>query len=286
MEKFVTINILKEHLNTHKLIYALVTVIILFNLPVFSDLIYDWYLDDNYSHGFLIIPISIFLFYQKRDELVFPAKTSPQGLIVLLLGCIGYVFGIAAGEYFTTRFSLVVIFTGVSIFYLGWMNFKKVWFSYFFLIFMIPIPSIIYYSATAPMQLFASEVTNTFLQNIGVPSIRHGNIIILPEYRLEVAEACSGLRSLVTLLALSSLYANWKFDGKTIAIVLFLATFPIAVVANIFRIITTALGAYAIDKSLAESFLHEISGTIVFLVALILIFILGALLKWAKNRLA
>ncbi|MEA1980421.1 MAG: exosortase/archaeosortase family protein [candidate division Zixibacteria bacterium] len=275
---------IKEHLVRFKFTYILLFTVILFNLSVFKVLISDWYHDDNYSHGFLIIPISIYLLFNARTKFVFPAQPSKLGLLFLIPGCIGYLLGIAASEYFTTRFSLVLILTGIGLYSLGLENFRKAWFPFFFLLFMIPIPAVIYYSATAPMQLLASKATNSFLQILGVPSIRQGNIINLPDYRLEVAEACSGLRSLVTLLALSSLYAYWKIDGKIKSVILFIATFPIAIAANIFRVMVTALGAYAISKSVADSFLHELSGTIVFMIALIMIFILGAILQWTKNR--
>jgi exosortase len=272
------------HVKRHLYPYVLLTIVVLFNVPVMGDLISDWYRDGNYSHGFLIIPISIYLFFRQSKQFTFPAKPAKAALALLAVGCVGLIFGIAATEYFTTRFSLVLIVTSVAWYHLGTSNFRKTWFAFFFLLFMIPVPAIIYYSATAPMQLFASKVTNTFLQVIGVPSLRQGNIIILPDYRLEVAEACSGLRSLMTLMALTSLYGYLRMPGKVVPVILFLATFPIAIATNIFRVVTTALGAYTISTSVAESFLHEVSGAMVFISALIMVIILGAILQWAKKR--
>jgi len=272
-----------SHVRKHQYPYILIFVLLLFNIPVFRDLIADWLRDNNYSHGFLIIPISIFIFYRRRRELVFPAKPCRVGIILILAGCLGFIFGVAASEYFTSRFSLVLIFTGISLYYLGSANFRKVWFAFFFLIFMIPIPAIIYHSATLPMQLMATKITDHFLHVIGVPSIRQGNMIFLPEYTLEVAEACSGLRSLATLMALGALYAHLAMPGRVRPTILFLATIPIAIVTNIIRLMFTAIGAYAISTSLAEDFLHELSGLLVFITALIILFILGALMKWPKK---
>ena len=274
------------HVKKHLYPYVLLTIVVLFNITVVGDLISDWYHDGNYSHGFLIIPVSIYLFYRQSKQFTFPAKPAKAGLALLAVGCVGLIFGIAATEYFTTRFSLVLIVTSVAWYYLGASNFRKTWFAFFFLLFMIPIPAIIYYSATAPMQLFASKVTHAFLQVVGVPALRQGNIIILPDYRLEVAEACSGLRSLVTLMALTSLYGYLRLPGKVVPVILFLATFPIAIATNIFRVVITGLGAYTISTGLAESFLHEVSGAMVFISALILVIILGAILQWAKKRLS
>lgn len=259
---------------------------VLLSLPMWISLVGDWWQDDNYSHGFFIIPVAIWLMYQKRREIQFPAVPCRAGLAVLAAGCLGLIVGVAASEYFTTRFSMVLILTGIALYYLGWGNFRKVWFSFFFLLFMIPVPSIIYYAATSPMQLLGSKVTVALLQTIGVPVVRSGNIIELPEYSLEVAEACSGLRSLVTLLALGALYAYLRLPGKVLPVVLFAATVPIAVGTNIFRIFVTAVGAYAVSPKLAEDFLHEISGMLVFFTALIALIILGAILTWIRSRLA
>ena len=252
-------------------------------IGLLGDLVSDWIKDDNYSHGFLIVPVAAWLFWKKRTELSFPSNHSRVGLWVLVIGCLGLIVGTAATEYFTMRFSLVLMITGVTLYYLGAENFRKVWFSFVFLIFMIPVPAVIYFSATLPMQLMASKVTVALLDFVGVPVGRSGNIIYLPDFTLEVAEACSGLRSLVTLLALGALYGNLYLPGRAMPLILFVATVPIAIVTNVVRIFVTAIGAYAVSKELAEDFLHEISGLIVFITALILMLILGSLMKWTKR---
>jgi len=272
-----------QHLKRHRYPYLLLTALTLLSIPVLRDLIADWIRDDNYSHGFFIIPISIYLFFRRRHDLAFPAAPARSGMVVFIIGCLGMILGVAASEYFTTRLSLVIIVTGLALYYLGMVNFRKVWFSFFFLLFMIPIPAVIYNAATFPMQLFATKVTAGLLQVIGVPCVRHGNMIQLPDYTLEVLEACSGLRSLVTLMALGALYAYLTLAGKLRPILLFIATIPIAVVTNIFRIFVTAIAAYAISTSFAEEFLHEISGLLVFVTALILMLVLGGILRWRKK---
>jgi len=279
----INVELIKHNIKAHLYAYLILLVILFFSISVWRDLIADWIRDDNYSHGFFIIPIALYLFYRKRKELVFPAKHSGWGIVFFVLGCLGFIVGVAASEYFTTRFSLVVMISGFACYYLGTDNFKKVWFAFFFLIFMIPIPAVIYYAATLPMQLFASKVTVVLLKIIGVPVMRNGNVIMLPDYALEVAEACSGLRSLVTLLALGALYGYLRMPGKVLPVLLFVGTVPIAIATNIFRIFITALGAYAISKQLAENFLHEMSGLIVFVVALLLMLIFGAILKWIRK---
>jgi len=274
---------LMQHLKVHRYPYLLLGALTLLSIPVLRDLIADWIRDDNYSHGFFIIPISIYLLYRRRRDLVFPAAPARSGMVVFIIGCLGLVLGVAASEFFTTRLSLVIIITGLALYYFGTANFRKVWFSFFFLLFMIPIPAVIYNAATFPMQLLATKVTAGLLQIIGVPCVRHGNVIQLPDYALEVLEACSGLRSLVTLMALGALYGFLTLPGKLRPILLFAATIPIAIVTNIFRIFVTAIAAYAISTGFAEDFLHEISGLLVFVTALLLILILGGILRWRKK---
>lgn len=273
-----------QHLKAHRYPYLLLGALVLLSIPILRDLIADWIRDDNYSHGFFIIPISIYLLYRKRHELEFPATPARRGMFLFIVGCLGLILGVAAGEFFTTRLSWVIIVTGLALYYFGTTNFRKVWFAFFFLLFMIPIPSVIYNAATLPMQLLATKITVTILQVIGVPAVRHGNVIQLPDYALEVLEACSGLRSLVTLMALGALYAYLSLQGTVRPVILFIATIPVAIVTNIFRIFVTAIAAYAISTSFAEDFLHEISGLLVFVTALLLILILGGILRWQKKR--
>jgi exosortase len=270
---------ISSHIRRHFLPYLLLSLLVILNITILVGLVDDWYHDDNYSHGFLIIPIAIYLLYKKRNEIVLPVKPSKLGLIVFVVACIGLIFGTAAKEFFTSRFSLVLAVTGVAIYYLGWVNFRKVWFPFFFLLFMIPLPATIYYSATLPMQIFATKVTHVILKVFGVPALRQGNIIYLPNYALEVAEACSGLRSLVTLLALAALIGYITLSGKIKPIILFVSAVPIAIALNIFRLVFTAVGAYAISTKLAEHFLHELSGIIVFFLALIIMLLFATLLR-------
>jgi len=272
-----------QHLKVHRYPYLLLGVLTLLSIPVLRDLIADWIRDDNYSHGFFIIPISIYLLYRRRHDLAFPATPARSGMFVFIIGCLGLILGVAASEFFTTRLSLVIIITGMAWYYFGSANFRRVWFSFFFLLFMIPIPAVIYNAATFPMQLFATKITAGLLQIIGVPCVRHGNVIQLPDYALEVLEACSGLRSLVTLMALGALYGFLTLPGKLRPILLFAGAIPIAIVTNIFRIFITAIAAYAISTSFAEDFLHEISGLLVFVTALLLILIFGGILRWRKR---
>ncbi len=254
--------------------------------PVIVDLVLDWNADDNYSHGFLIIPISAFLIWQKRKTLSeIHLETCKWGLLLVAGSLILLLIGVAGAEFFTTRVSMVGLLASVILYLTGWRYTREIWFPIAFLLFMIPVPYILYYSATFPLQLFGSKVAAVAIGLLGIPHLRQGNIIHLPDnYSLEVAEACSGLRSLVTLLALAALLAYWTQNNKYKSIILFLAAIPIAIGANVFRISVTAIGAYGISRKIAEDFLHELSGTIVFLFSLVCLLILSSLLRATRWR--
>lgn len=262
------------------IILALVAVVY---IPVLYDLVIDWYIDENYSHGFLILPLAIWLIWRKRRDLAqTPIDKNNLGLLFIIGSLLLLIAGTAGAEYFTVRTSFVFLLFSLSLYFFGWPFTRQIWFAFFIMLFMIPIPYVIYYAITFPMQLFASKVSTVFLQAIGLPLVRQGNILHIPGYSMEVAEACSGIRSLFSLLALGALFAYFTQPNKIKAVILFLSTIPIAIAGNVFRISLTALCAHTISVKFAEGILHEISGLIVFVFSLVLLFIFGAILKWKK----
>ena len=261
-------------------IILIASLLILVYLPTLIDLVTDWASDGNYSHGFLVPIISGYLIWRKRKELAELEKsTSRLGLAIVVIGMILFVLGNGASEYFTVRFSLVVTIFGLVLYLYGKRIIHNTWFEILFLFFMIPIPYVIYFSATFPMQLLASKVTVSALNFIGMSVVRQGNIIHLPNQSLEVAEACSGMRSLISLLALGAIYAYLSQKKLSAKIVLFLSTISIAVLGNIFRVFLTAIIVYTSETNVTEGAAHFLMGASVFVVAFILLFIFGAILK-------
>lgn len=262
------------------LFYVLLGLLFLIYLPALIDLVHDWYHDANYSHGFLVPLVSFYLIWKNRGELS-QIEVKPNGLgqAVIIFGVLLFILGNGASEYFTVRFSLVVILFGIMLYHLGSEFVRKSWFAVLFLVFMIPIPYVIYFSATFPMQLLASKVSSVLLNIIGMPVVRQGNIIHLPNQALEVAEACSGMRSLVSLLALGAIYAYLSQKSLTAKIILFLSAIPIAVIGNVFRVFVTSVIVYTSDLTVTEEPFHSIMGAMVFVVAFIMLFAFGAILR-------
>src|SRR5574341_109363 len=269
---------LKQKVRPEILIVSLVLLGIY--LPVFVELVSDWEKDPNYSHGFLVPLVSLFLLWKKRKELSqIQAKISRLGLGIITGGLFLLLVGTAGAEYFTVRLSFVLLLFGLVWYFSGSQMAKAASVPIWYLVLAIPVPYVIYFAVAFPLQIWATKITAVLLHLLGMPSIRQGNVIHLPGYSLEVVEACSGLRSLVSMLALSGVYAYLTQKTRLKKLILFLSAVPIALVANIFRISMTALGAYLISPKMAEDFLHELSGLVVFIVSFICLFIFGEILK-------
>ncbi len=260
---------------------ALITVY----FPIFTRLVDNWAHDDNYSHGFFIPAISLYMIYCIRHEF-HDIKIQPSnwGIPVLLLGLIQLLIGKIGSEFFLQRTSLIPVLIGLILFLLGSGYLKKMFFPIIFLIFMVPLPAVIWSKIAFPMQLFASNLTEQVILLIGIPILREGNILYLAETTLEVVDACSGLRSLLTLFALSATFA-WFVDlTRYRKCFLFLCAAPVAIFANIIRLTGTALLAHYFGERAAQGFLHEISGFITFFIGLFLLGIIYWLLQSKRKH--
>jgi exosortase len=254
--------------------------------PAWWTMAEDWWVDPNYSHGLLIIPVALFFLWRARaDWRAVSLRVSYVGLFFFCGSALLYLVGTAAAEHFTVRFAAVAGIGTLAWGLLGWPFIRRAWFPFVFLFFAIPWPYVIYYKLTFPMQLLSTRAACVILDWLGVTFARQGNIIHLPGYSLEVVEACSGVRSMLSLTTLGAAYAYLTQPGHWRPWLLFSFSIPIALGANIVRLVITAVGAYAWDPKIAQDFLHEFSGLLVFAVALITFFILGALVSWTDAKL-
>lgn len=240
---------------------------------ILKNLVLNWWQNPDYSHGFLVPVFSGYVLWRERRRLAtVVVKPSNFGLVVML-GAIGLLLaGSLGAELFTTRFSLLVLIAGIVLFLAGRKMLRAVLFPLGFLVLMIPIPVIIYNQITFPLQLLASRFATFWLQLVNVPVLREGNLIILPNYTLEVVDACSGIRSLMTLITLAIAYGYLAEDRRWTRYVLALLMIPIAIVSNAIRIMGAGLLTYHFGHEMAQGFFHEFSGWVIFVAALILMF--------------
>lgn len=238
--------------------------------PVFPDLFADWWNDPNYSHGFLVPVFSAFWAWQQKEHLrTLPHTGSWFGLVLLLTGIGAFLLGDIGAEDFLTRSSFIVILAGLILFHLGSAVFRALLFPLGFLFFMVPLPAIIFNAIAFPLQGLAARNATFMLDTIGVPVLRDGNVIHLSEITLGVTEACSGIRSLVSLLALAVAWAWLTLDKPWARLVLIVAAIPITIVANAGRVVATGLIGQWFGVKYAQGVFHSFSGWIIFLVAFV-----------------
>lgn len=249
-----------------------------------ATLIYDWSNNANFSHGFLIPFVAAYMVWHKKETLkTIEVKPSKAGLGVMVFGMVCYLAGNIGSELFVMRSSMIITIAGMVIFLFGFQIFKAVLVPILYLIIMIPLPAIIWNKIAFPLQLLAASLSSDMVHLLGIPVLRDGNILHLANTSLEVVDACSGLRSLTSLLALSGAFAFIAPLGNVKKWILFVSAVPIAVVVNIVRLTITAVLATYIGAEAAQGFLHDMSGILVFAVALALVYLVFIIeLKFEK----
>jgi exosortase len=264
---------------------ALLPLIAWLYVGVIPHLVSDWWNDPNFSHGFLVPLFSLFLVWQDRKRLSeLPLRPAWFGLLVMAGAMVVLVVGTLGAELFLSRSSLIFLIAGIVIYFLGWGHFRALLFPVGFLFLMVPIPAILFNQITIPLQFLASQMAGGLVSELGVPVLRQGNIIQLPGMTLEVAEACSGIRSLMSLTTVAVIYAYFLESKFMPRFLLSVSAVPIAVIANGLRVTGTALLAYYWSKEAAEGFFHNFSGWLIFVLSLLMLFSLQGLMGCVRRR--
>jgi exosortase len=254
---------------------AMVGLTLWLYLPTLAHLVLQWWSDPNFSHGFFVPLFSAFVIWQDKSRLA-RVNSAPSwwGLPILGFGLCTLVIGRWGADLFLPRLSLLIVVAGLVVLFLGWSFFRAILFPWAFLFLMVPIPAIVFNKVTFPLQLLASRMASIALSWMGVPVLREGNVIVLAAMRLEVAEACSGIRSLMSLTTLSIIYAYLLERRLWVRVVLAVASIPIAVAANSVRIVGTGLLVQYWDPDKAEGYFHASWGLIVFVISLVMLYLL------------
>ena len=240
---------------------------------VVAGLYHDWTHDDNYSHGLLIVPLAAYFAWERRAALQAAVrKPSILGLFVALGSLAVLIAGILGAEFFLSRVSLIGFLAGCVLFLLGSAHLRLLLFPLAFLLLMIPIPAIVFNQIAFPLQLIASKFGVAVMELFQVPVLREGNVIILAATTLEVAEACSGIRSLISLLTLGVVYGYFMDKRGWVRGLIAGLTIPIAILANGLRVAGTGVLAHYYGAEAALGFFHTYSGWLVFLFAFALLF--------------
>jgi exosortase len=252
--------------------------------PILYRMAVQWSTDENMGHGFFVPLVAGFIAWQRRGELA-QAQPKPNGwgLVLVILAAVGALAATLGTELFTARMSFIVALVGV-ILYLGGTRWVRILaFPLLLLPFMVPIPAIIYAQLTLKLQMLASQLGEAMISAMGIPVLRAGNTLQLPSQTLDIAEACSGIRSLMSLGFLSLLYAYVVDKRVWMRWALLAVTIPIAIGANGVRVAVTGLLS-EINTKLAQGAYHEGEGYIVFVVALAALVVVHRLISLAARR--
>jgi exosortase len=252
---------------------------------ILRDLARQWWDDPNYAHGFLVPLFSGFLVWQRRKQLAaLPANGSWIGLPVLLAGVGALLLGEIGAELFLMRSSLIVILAGLVLFHLGRESFQVLAFPLLFLFFMVPLPATLFYAVAFPLQSLAARNAAWMLDALGVPVLLDGNVIHLTKQSLGVAEACSGIRSLISLFSVAVAWAALTLPGIFAMAVFVAAVVPITILANGGRVVITGLIGQWFGVEYAEGFFHTFSSWLVFVFAFVCLVGIHSLIRLVQSR--
>ncbi|HEX3682783.1 MAG TPA: exosortase/archaeosortase family protein [Bryobacteraceae bacterium] len=259
-------------------------LLILCYAPILYRLGVQWATDEDMGHGFLVPIVAGFIAWQRRGILAAtPRKPNAWGLALVIFAAFEALAATLGAELFTARLAFIIALFGVVLYLGGTRWVKELLFPLLLMLFMIPIPAIIYAQLTLKLQMLAAELGEQLIELMGIPVLRSGNTLQLPSQTLDVAVACSGIRSLLSLGFLSLVYAYFTDKRAWMRWVLLATTVPIAICANAIRVAVTGLLS-EINTKLAQGAYHEMEGYIVFVVALIALVIVHRLINYATKR--
>ena len=247
---------------------------------VINGLINAWSTDDNYSHGFFIVPLALYFAWERRKAITTaPIKPSMFGLVVVGGSLFLLVAGLLGAELFLSRVSIIGALAGAVLFLFGWPLLRILMFPLAFMLLMVPLPAIIFNKIAFPLQLLASHVGEYSIRSMEIPILREGNVLILANATLEVAEACSGIRSLISLITLGIVFGYFVDHRVWVRTVIALSAIPVAILANGLRVASAGVAAHNFGTAGVEGLFHEFSGWVVFVLAFLMMFALQRLLQ-------
>jgi exosortase len=264
---------------------SLSALVLIMYTSVLSSLAKQWWNDPNYGHGFFVPFFAGCVLWSQRDRWrLLPFRPNNFGFAIMLFAIALRVLGMLGAELFLARVSLVILISGIVVFLAGSQMLRSIAFPIGYLLFMIPLPAIVYYQLTMPLQLWASRLGASGLVAVGIHTVREGNLLVLPNCTLNVVEACSGIRSLLSLLAAVVAYGYLAEPSTWKRGVLAVASVPIAIATNGLRLVATGVLSYFYGPSVDSGVVHLALGLGFFALAFLSILLVHKLLRFSTRR--
>ena len=254
------------------------------SVPSFYTLFTGIWMTEEQAHGPIILLLAFWLIWRQRERILAVAQFNRAplfGWLLFVAGLLIYIVGRSQQILAFEIGSFVMLTAAILVLKLGMEALRVAWFPFFFMLFMIPLPSSVVSALTLPMKMAVSYVCEHILFWFGYPIARTGVILQIGQYQLLVADACAGLQTLLTLEALGLFYLNLVRHTSAIRnIGLAILIIPISFTANVMRVVTLTLVTYYFGDAAGQGFLHGFAGMVLFISALVLILSLDSLLQW------
>lgn len=249
-------------------------------VPHLASMAKNWWTDPNYSHGFLVPIVSGWLVWRGRQALLaLPQRACAWGLLVVAAGLVMLLVGQLAQEFFLRRISLLPVLWGLLLTYWGWAWARRLFFPVAYLVLMVPLPYVVYDSVAFPLRLVAARLAGWGLRLIGYPVLVEGNVIHLPSVVMDVVDACSGIRSLISLLAVGVILAHLMLGGRWRQVLLVALVPPVAMLANALRVLVTGVLAERLGDAVIKGATHDFVGWLVFMAGFMMLLGITSLLR-------
>jgi len=264
---------------------VLTSLVVVMYAPVLSPMARQWWSDPNYGHALLVPVFVAYVLWRERARWqAVPTLASDSGFLIMLLAVGLLLLGMLSAELFTARVSLIILISGMVVFLAGWRMVRSIAFPLGYLMFMIPLPALVYYQLTFPLQLWASRLGAYGLVMLGVHTLRHGNLLILPNATLEVVEACSGVRSLLSLLAAVVAYGYLTEQSMWKRCLLVALTIPVVILSNGLRLVAAGVLSFVYGPGVDSGPAHALLGLAFFGLAFLSILLIHRALRYIPNR--
>jgi exosortase len=260
--------------------FLLSGLLVIMYVPVLDSMSRQWWDDPNYGHGLLVPVFVAYILWRERTPWrTVSVRASDYGLPIMLSALGLLILGMLGAELFTARVSLLILISGIIVFLAGWQVLRSIAFPIGYLFFMIPLPTLVYYQLTFPLQLWASRLGAHGLVMLGVHTVREGNLLILPNATLEVVEACSGVRSLLSLLAAVVAYGYLAEQRTWKRCLLVVLAVPIVILSNGLRLVAMGVLSFVFGPEVNSGPVHAVLGLVFFVLAFLSILWSHSLLR-------